>query len=52
MFFSLKRMFVLTNADGVGGVQLAAVGTFAIEGTGYVAAHAVDAGVGVALVDV
>lgn len=45
-------MFVLTYADGVGGVQLAAVGTFAVEGTGYVAAHAVDAGVGVTLVDV
>lgn len=39
-------------ADGVGGVQLAAVRTFAVEGTSYVAANAIDAGVGVALVDV
>lgn len=42
----------LTHADGVGGVQLAAVRALAVEGPGHVAAHAVDARVGEALVDV
>lgn len=42
----------LTHADGVGGVQLAAVRALAVEGPGHVAAHAVDAWVGEALVDV
>lgn len=42
----------LTHADGVGGVQLAAVRALAVEGAGHVAAHSVDARVGEALVDV
>ena len=42
----------LTHADGVGGVQLAAVGALAVEGPGHVATHSVDAGAGLTLVDV
>ena len=34
----------LTHADGVGGVQLATMGTLAVEGPGHVAAHPVDTG--------
>lgn len=42
----------LTHADGVGGVQLAAVGAFAVEGAGHVATRSVDARAGLALVDI
>lgn len=42
----------LTHADGVGGVQLAAVRALAVEGASDVAAHSVDARVGEALVNV
>ena len=42
----------LTHADGVGGVQLAAVGAFAVEGPGHVSTRSVDARAGLALVDI
>lgn len=41
-----------THADGVGGVQLAAMRALTDEGTSHVAAHAVHTGAGFALVDI
>lgn len=42
----------LTHADGVGGVQLAAVGALAIEGADHVATSSIDARVGLAFIDI
>lgn len=42
----------LTHADGVGGVQLAAVGALAVEGPDHVATHSIDARAGLAFVDI
>lgn len=42
----------LTHADGVGGVQLAAVCALAVEGPGHVATRSIDTRVGLAFVDI
>lgn len=42
----------LTDADGVGGIQLAAVGTLAVEGASHVTAHAVHTRAGLTLIDI
>lgn len=46
------RTLHTVHADGVGGVQLAAVCALAVEGPGHVSTHSVDARVGLALVDI
>lgn len=40
------------HADGVGGVQLAAVGALAVEGPSHVATRSIDARAGIAFVDI
>lgn len=40
------------HTDGVGGVQLAAVGALAVEGPGHVPTYSIDARAGLALVDI
>lgn len=42
----------LTHADGVCGVQFAAVGALAVEGPGHVATRSIDARAGIAFVDI
>lgn len=42
----------LTHADGVGGVQLAAMSALAVEGPSHVATCSIDARAGVAFVDI
>lgn len=46
------RMDDLTHADGVGGVQLAAMSALAVEGPSHVATCSIDARAGVAFVDI
>lgn len=40
------------HTDGVGGVQLAAVGALAVEGAGHISTHSIDARAGLTLINV
>lgn len=42
----------LTHADGVGGVQLAAVAAFTVEGSDHIAALPIDARAGLAFINI
>lgn len=46
------RTLHAVHADGVGGVQLAAVGALAVEGPGHVATRSIDAWAGIAFIDI
>lgn len=46
------RTFHTVHADGVGGVQLAAVGALAVEGPGHIATHSIDAWAGLTFIDI